>query len=281
MNKGQQVQQVDLQALMKLTAQEQKRAGAKLSGKEKAAAKKAAKTDTPYLNGRVHYADRLLSISTMSRWLLVIILVQLVLIIGLTIVLSSEAMRSRYIPFVSMVDRHGVAIATGIAEPVYKSDMRVIVANVADVIIKSRTVTADIQLQRRNIFEVYAHLEDGSTAKAFMDNWFRASKPFERSATELVQVDVESVIAVADHVLQVQWNENVTDRTGKLLRVDSMRANLTWTEGAAPSPDTEVNTMILNPLGIYVTDVDWRHINYIDHAAAAAPAVKEENINAQ
>ena len=41
MSKGQQMQQVDLQALMKLTAQEQKRAGAKLSGKEKAAARNA------------------------------------------------------------------------------------------------------------------------------------------------------------------------------------------------------------------------------------------------
>ena len=100
------------------------------------------------------------------------------------------------------------------AQPV---DQRVVRATVASFISDARLVTSDGPLQRAAVLRVYADLAANDPATAKMNEWLNGtpeSNPFKRAATEMVSVDIKSIMPQTDSTWQVDWVETVRDRKG-------------------------------------------------------------------
>ena len=64
---------------------------------------------------------------------------------------------------------------------------------------------------------VYAVLATGDPATAKMNEWLNGtpeSNPFKRADTEMVSVEIKSVMPQTDSTWQVDWVETVRDRKG-------------------------------------------------------------------
>ena len=187
-------------------------------------------------------------------------LIALLIVVGCVGGLIHIGSQSRFVPYVVEVDKLGQPLAVSAAEQAAPADPRVVRATVATFITDLRTVTADVSLQRRNIFRAYAVLASGTAASQKTSDWFNASSgnnPFKRAATETVSVQIDSVLQQSPQNWQVDWTETVHDRAGKRTATPTrMRALVNVQVAENPSNASE-QQLRDNPLGIYVTDYSW------------------------
>lgn len=117
---------------------------------------------------------------------------------------------------------------------------------------KIRSVSIDSAVNKKWIFEAYAMLTP-KTANKF-DEYFSDSKnhiKFEDKQT--VFVIVNSFTNVTKNTYQLQWQEELYDKNGKLLETTKWVAFATI-QIAAP---TSEQSILQNPLGIWITDFSW------------------------
>ena len=90
-----------------------------------------------------------------------------------------------------------------------------------------------------------------------MNEWLNGtpeSNPFKRAATEMVSIDIKSVMPQTDSTWQIDWVETVRDRKGVIKGVPCrMRALVT----VYVTPPTAEEQIRQNPLGIFVRDFSW------------------------
>ncbi len=125
-------------------------------------------------------------------------------------------------------------------------------------------VSPDIALQRKAVFNVYAHLVPNDPATMKMNEWLNgseASSPFKRAATEMVSVDIVSVLAQTPNTWQVDWIETSRDRKGVLNAEPAQMRGLITVYMAEPTVQTTEEQMRDNPLGVYVRDFSWSKLN--------------------
>jgi type IV secretion system protein VirB5 len=117
-----------------------------------------------------------------------------------------------------------------------------------------RTLTHDANMQNQMIYRAYDFLAEGSPAKMFLDEWYREQqKPMERIAAESVMVELRSVLPVSDKLYQVEWTETTRGADGSLKKKELWRGNFE----IAVSKPADLKSLSKNPLGIYVTNVNW------------------------
>ena len=161
------------------------------------------------------------------------------------------ATQSRVSPFVVEVDRLGQAVAFGPAEQLRKTDERLIRYQLNLFIRDVRSVFADAEVQKTVINRAYAHAKDG--ALGFLNDYFKKSNPFLREAEGTVTVQVQSVLRLSPRSWQVQWRETHLAPAGRVVSETAWQAVL----GVELSPPETTDVLLVNPLGLYVTEINW------------------------
>ena len=180
--------------------------------------------------------------------------------------LVTLATQSRITPYVVEVDRLGRAQAFGPAERLALPDQRVITSQLAGFVRDIRTVLADPAAQAELVRRSYAFVDQG--AATFLNQYFAtpANDPrlLGREATRLIEVT--SVLPVpGTSTWKVSWTETTTPRAA------GGSAQETAWEGYLATrivPPATTERITLNPLGLYVTSVNWTQLGRRAEAAA-------------
>ncbi|MGH7577028.1 MAG: VirB8/TrbF family protein [Longimicrobiales bacterium] len=191
-------------------------------------------------------------------------LVELAIIGTLVVAYVQLASTSRVVPYVVEVDRLGQAAAFGPAEPLPKTDRRVWVRELSVLIRNLRSITPDPALQVQMIEDAYAFL-DASAAKT-LNEYFADPEhnPRVLGREKARAVEINSVLPVPNSdSWKVQWTETERSRTGSLIQRRGWEAYLTVKQVV---PET-AEAIRVNPLGLYVTAINWTQINTSDSEA--------------
>lgn len=226
--------------------------------------KAANKQDNPYLSARNSWNDRVgLLVSGQRQW-------QLISIISLLIASGSlgayiyESNQSSYIPYIVEVDKLGQTAAVSIATKAQPFDPIIIKSYLASFIQNARMVTPDASLQRKAIYDVFALMENGSSATNKMTNYLNGdpkTTPFARAESETVSIQIDTVLPQTESSWQVSWFETITDRDGVQHSKPTRWTALITITSSPPDKFTSEEQILRNPIGLYVTDFSWAKQN--------------------
>lgn len=169
------------------------------------------------------------------------------------------SLSSRVAPYVVEVDRLGQAVAFGPAEPLRPADARMHVFLLALLVHHLRTVSSDPDTERDLLYTAYAYL--GAGARATLDAWFAdpAHDPRVLGRSLTRAVEITSVLRLpggTGRTWKVAWRETARPRTAGPLRTAAWEAYLSLDS----RPPSTTDTLLQNPLGLYVTDLAWSEI---------------------
>ncbi len=169
------------------------------------------------------------------------------------------ATRSRYIPYVVEVDKLGYALT--IPQPLTATVMPDVMARmerdeIAAFIRDARSVSSDPQVEQQQLNALLAHAR--GAADRFLDAYYHADgfthNPFKLAEKQTVTVQIDSILRLSEHSYQVRWTETARDLNGVILGAPThWEAQLQTERIPPPSSDTIVS----NPLGLYVTQISW------------------------
>jgi|GEM_PF-102365 len=218
----------------------------------------------PYLNARRTWNEHVGSlVTTKQNWQFIALLCLLIALaaIGGVIHIGSQ---SKFIPYVVEVDKLGQTLSVGALNASNKADPRIIHATLARFINNARFITSDTLLQRKAIYELYAHLNPADPATTKMDEWLNSkaeTNPFKRAESENVSIQIRTIIPETEHTWQVEWLETTRNTSGNLQGLPAtFRAMLTIyiAKQDASISDEQLRD---NPLGIYIKDFNWSKVN--------------------
>jgi type IV secretion system protein VirB5 len=213
----------------------------------------AGANTNPYTEARREWNERYGDyISQARNWRISAIisgLIALAAVLGLIYI----GAQNKVVPYVVQVDKNGAAIAVGPGDKAQAVDERVIKAYLARFISDMRSVSPDQVAGKAAIERVYAMISNTTPALTKLNEYFKANNPFELAENTMVAVEVSSVLPITGQTWQIEWNEVARDKRGELIRSMRMRASVT----VEISPPKEERLLLINPLGIYVTDLNW------------------------
>lgn len=211
----------------------------------------------PYVEARHqwnhHAAGLMQSLKLWQAMALVSSLTTLACIAGLMHV----AAQSKFIPLVFQQDNMGNLISLSRADRIAEAKPEDFRKVAAEFIENLRTITPDVDLQRKSLDKAYAYLKSGDPAKTKANAFFTStpeSSPLVRASKEVVNLEIRSVIQESDSSWQIDWIETVRNRDGSLKEPPfAMRAILSLYQDKnfnAPN-DTAV---LRNPHFLFVRD---------------------------
>jgi type IV secretory pathway TrbF-like protein len=154
-------------------------------------------------------------------------------------------------PYVVEVDKAGEIV--GVAQPFAANQTTgeaVIRFELARFISDARSVLADGAAEKAALHRVY-DMARGAAATT-LPEWYRKHPPFEIAARETIQAEVDSVLREPNGAYEVRWTETTRNLNGDVLSTAHWRALLA-VQIAPPDPER----MLSNPIGLYVTEIDW------------------------
>lgn len=211
-------------------------------------------------NGAAAYRafhDRYYDLARAKRNWQIVTFLSLAVLFIVTVAFIRLASTSRITPYVVEVSELGIARAFGPADPIAVDD-RMIIAAISQFIVNVRRVTYDASTQRELILEAYAFAD--RRAQAFLDDYFSKPENDPRNLGRRLRrtVHIEGILRMpATDSWRVRWVETDHQRTGGTVARSAWEAVLTVQ--LAPPRTTEA--VRVNPLGIYVTDINWSIIN--------------------
>jgi type IV secretion system protein TrbF len=161
--------------------------------------------------------------------------------------------QGKIVPYVVEVDKLGESAAVARADRAAPVDSRVIKAYLARFVADWRTVTVDRQAQKVAIDRVYAMLPRGSLALQKLNDHFKSHNPFTLASKESVSVAVTNLLPISDKTWQVEWQEVTRDDRGAVQSTVRMKASIL----VGITPPTEESMILMNPLGVFITDLNW------------------------
>lgn len=170
--------------------------------------------------------------------------------------LLAQMHRSRVVPFVVAVDSMGRTVSSGVAEQASSADPRVIRADLIEWVEKARSITSDPYAERRYVTQVYDLVAVGSSAQNFLNEFYRTDSPFMRGQTQTVSVDVKSFAPISPTSYELDWTETTRDLNGVTAAKQEWKGVLT----IALAPPKDEDTARRNPLGVYVTQINWSKV---------------------
>ena len=235
------------------------------------------KETNPYLNGRAEWLERYGSYIARARnWQICAfgcILITILSIIGNVV----QASHYKVVPYVVEVDRLGRVQAVAHAENSVKTPQRLIQAEIATFVTNWRTVTPDLNLQRKMVDRL-SHFMAGA-AKGELRQWFSDNNPYERAKEgKIVQIEVKGLpLAVSNDSWRVEWRETTRNHTGAMLDHTNYEATVT----IQIEPPTDEDKIIANPGGIYVTAISASKIFASHEHAPKEPVYQTKQNNNQ
>lgn len=209
--------------------------------------------DNPYLAARQEWTERYGSyVKAASAWRIVGVTGMLLAVISTTYALY-QSTQVKLVPYIVEVDKLGSAVSAGFPQQIEYADPRVVRATLGDFVTNFRSVTPDAVVQKGYIDRTYALLRTSDPATEKINNWFRSNSPFEKARTATVAVEVNNIVPLSNQSYEIDWTEYERDRKGKETAVRRFRAVAT----VALTPPQDEAVIRLNPIGLYIRDLDW------------------------
>lgn len=215
-------------------------------------------TPNPYVTARTNFESVFRNQAKEKHAWKLVAITELAILGAVIVAYVELASTSRVVPYVVQVDRIGQAVALGPAEQMGAVDQRVLIRELSVLIRNLRSVTADPALQVRMIQDAYAFL-DLSAAK-FLNDYFAdpANNPRVLGEAMTRSVEITSVLPIPNSdSWKIQWTECERPRTGGVSQSRAWEAYLTVKQ----SPPKTVESIQVNPLGVYVTGINWTQLN--------------------
>lgn len=169
-------------------------------------------------------------------------------VVGLVVM----ALQPRMVPYIIELDRTDV-VSKYQAEPFAGTvNNQTYRAYLARWLRTWRKVSPDLSLIEPHVLFVYSMLDATEPANKVISQWYRENRPNERAARETTSIRVRSVLRLTQASWRLEWMEQTFDRSGNLVNEEEYTATLQIRQGRV-NPETEMD----NPLGIYITDIDW------------------------
>ena len=215
----------------------------------------------PWLNAKDTWRDKFSQLSNTHLWLMILTTLACLIALGCTACAISTANRSKYIPYVIAVDEHGVALTSGFATQMNKQSDKVISSMLSQFITATRSVTVDLAYLKSNIDWAYAHFKQNSAGYKLLNEWFSGASgvpnPITRAQTEIINVEIKSILKQSDYTWVIEWNEISRNRDGEKIKPDmTMKAIITIEYGDVPNGNY-IKGIIKNPLGVYISTFSW------------------------
>lgn len=208
--------------------------------------------ENPYLAARLEWNERYHGFVRAKRNWQVIALVALVVNAMLGLGILWQASQSRVTPYVVEVDELGQTLVIGPAETVRNTDPRLVRYQLAELIRKLRSIVADGAAEKQLLDSAYAHASGAATR--FLNDHYKEHNPFLRMQERTVSVEVTSVMPLpASDSWQLQWTETHRGLDGAVLALERWQALL----AVEIRPGNTPEQIEQNPLGLYVTDIQW------------------------
>jgi type IV secretion system protein TrbF len=210
-----------------------------------------------YLDGRREFHGAFSDLARGKRNWQLVAFACLALLVMETATLCQYTLTARITPYVVEVDKLGRAIAFGPAEPLKKTDSRIVVAELTRFISHVRTIYADPTAQKDALLSAYQYV--ASDARATLDSYFSdpAHDPRLLAQSATRSVEVESVLqAPGTSTWKVLWSETSFPRSGSSPTTTAWEAYLR----ISVQPPTRADRIQANPLGIWIRALTWSQI---------------------
>ena len=206
--------------------------------------------ETPYQRAAQVWDERIGSARVQARNWRLIALGELGVVGALALGLVWQSARGTVTPWVVQVDKLGQAQAVAPASADYRPSDAQIAWHLARFVEQVRGVPADPIVVRQNWLRAYDFTTDkGALA---LNGYAQANDPFALVGKVEVSVEVSSVIRASPSSFRVAWTEKRFEN-GAQSRSERWTAILTT---VLQTPH-DAETLMKNPLGIYVTAIDW------------------------
>ena len=123
-------------------------------------------------------------------------------------------------------------------------------------------VSADSELQKKAVFQVYAYLNQNDAALTKVQEFYsdkQQSNPFERAAHELVSIEIRSVLKETEDTWQVDWIETVRNRDGTIKQKPALMKAIVTMYQESEINDIASESILKNPHLIYIRDFNWSY----------------------
>jgi len=227
--------------------------------------------ENPFFQAQQLYYDSVgayVKIAAQWRLAALICLAITVASLGLNIVQTSQ---NKVVPYVVAVDKLGTALAVKRADMASPTPVSVIQAELANVIISWRTVTADLDLQAKMVDRLSGFAR--GAAKGVLTEWFEKNNPVARARNgRLVSVNVKGVpLPVSPNSWRIEWQETTRNHVGITVDVTQYEATMTVVI-QPPRSDAEI---LRNPGGVYITELSFGTV--LSNTGAANVSQSEVN----
>src|SRR5438067_485038 len=167
--------------------------------------------------------------------------------------------RSRFVPYVVEVDKLGFALAAPQAlsaeSPSHVTDERMLRYELAGFIRSAREVIADQAAEHQAMQQVYSRSR--GAAYALLEAYYHQNNlehdPFKVAEHQTVTVQIDSILSLSKSSWQVRWTEQALDLQGSPIGTSHWEAMLE----TRTVPPTSDESILDNPLGLYVTRLSW------------------------
>jgi type IV secretion system protein VirB5 len=208
--------------------------------------------ESPYLAARREWDERYGSVITRARnWraaAYIALFVAVLAVAGLIVI----SMRSRVVPYIVAVDSMGRVVSQGPAAEASVADDRLKRAALVDWVEQFRMVSSDAVVERAAIEKVYAMIANNSPAAVKVSEIYKSSSPLDRAQTGVVTVEIHTVYATSAQTYEVEWTETAMDLQGTVTATQNYKGAFS----ISVHPPQDEGLARVNPLGIYVTDVN-------------------------
>jgi type IV secretion system protein VirB5 len=215
--------------------------------------KKNQKTGNPYIDGHIEWQEMFGSyVHQAFMWRLVALFCLLILSISVYGNVY-QSKQNKVVPYVIEIDKLGQSAAVKRADSTSPIPQRVIQSEIASVITNWRTVTADVDLQRRMV-ERLGYFISGS-AHGFISEWFERNNPYKTAKNnKLIQIDIKGLpLPVSNDSWRIEWTETVRNHSGVFQSASTFEATMM----VAIVPPTTDDQIMNNPGGIWVTELSY------------------------
>lgn len=174
--------------------------------------------------------------------------------LGLSLILSGGVIwqvgQSSIVPYVIELETTGEARTVRSAVETYNPTDAQIAFHLANFFEKVRSLSIDPVVIRKNWLQAY----DYATARAAntLNEHARENDPFSRIGEQTTSIEVTSVVRASDTSFQIRWLER-----GYVNGSFSSTERWTALASIAIDPPRDADTLRKNPLGIYVTSLNW------------------------
>lgn len=208
------------------------------------------KPETPYQRAAQVWDERIGSARVQARSWRYACFGSIALCGVLTAALVWQSGRGTVVPWVVEVDKLGEARSVAPADAGFRPADPQIAFHLARFIEHVRSVPDDPVVLRQNWLRAYDFASEKGASS--LNDHARRRDPFALVGREQVSVDVTSVIRASPGSFRVAWIERKY-RDGALVETARWTAIL----GVAIQPPRDADTIGKNPLGIFVTSLNW------------------------